>query len=156
MADVFGSDGKFGFLVLQRGDGAAGLIELQGLNTGEANNKTVMLISANIGTKIAVDPVDALGDKHVLDVFGPVFQPIQIRGIIYAQSCQGDPGIGIIQVEQFFAANRVDTNKAGVNLSYGTFKKKVYPYELVFGGADATKQTIEFTINAIGKPRKSS
>lgn len=156
MQDVFGSDGKFGMLTLQRGDGSAGLIELQGLNTGEADNKTVMLISANVGTKIAVDPVDALGDKHVLDVFGPVFQPIQIRGLIYVQSCQGDPGIGIIQVEQFFAANRVDTNKSGVNLSYGNFKKRVYPYELIFGDADPSRQTVTFVINTIGKPRKSS
>lgn len=150
--DIFGS-GKFGMLVVAKHGGGSGLISLQGLATGKGSGNTVMLTTANVGEKVSVDPVDALGDKHVLDVYGPVFQPVQIRGVIYVNTCGGS-GAGIDHVSKFFSSNRVDKNKAGVNLSVGNFKKKVYPYELIFGDADPSRQTVTFVINAIAKPRK--
>lgn len=131
-----------------------GFIKVQGLQTGTASGGTVMLVGASLGGMDSVDPIDALDDKHVLDVFGPVFKPVQIIGVIFIKQCSGGVGKGVDIVRGFFDSKRVSKSKSAVNVSVGNYKKGVYITSLQMGQADPVTNTMSFTLEGIEKPRK--
>lgn len=127
---------------------------MQGLKTGLESGGTIMLVNATIGGKDAVDPVDALDDKHVMDVFGPVFSPVQITGVIFLKKCNGGVGEGVGTLTGFFNGARVSASMRAVNVSVGSYKKGVYLTEMHLGQADPATNTMTFAIMGFEKPRK--
>lgn len=116
----------------------------------------VMLDDVRLGEKDSIDPVDALGDKHVLYTFGQVFTTVSVIGTVYLRTCMSGSldDTDLSSVTGWFGGARVSAGGKAVSVSAGQYKSQVYFYELVIGQADPVKNTIRFTINGIAKPRK--
>lgn len=132
--------------------GASPYIEIEGANFGDG----VMLDNVQLGEKDSVDPVDALGGKHVLYTFGSVFETVSVTGTVYLRTCSGGSlqSTLLSSVSGWFESARVSNGGGAVNVSAGDYKNKVYFYELVTGQADPARNTLRFTLNGIAKPRK--
>lgn len=128
-------------------------IAVKGLDTGDG----IMLDNVQLGERDSIDPVDALGGKHVLYTFGSVFETVSITGTVYLRTCSGGSALMTTDVgalQGWFDGVRVSNGGSAVAVSAGSFKSEVFLYDLAIGQADPVRNTIRFTLSGIAKPRK--
>lgn len=155
MQDSFSFQAGRGYLIKVADGSTSSAYAVEGLPTGTESGGAIMLDEINIGGADSVAPTDALGDKHVMYVFGPAFKEVAISGTIYLKVCgAGGGGGGIGSVNSFFSSNRVSSSRKSVNVSIGSAKVGMYVTDMQFGAADAEKNTITFQIRGYARPRK--
>ena len=142
MQDSFSFQAGRGYLIKVADGTTSSAYAVDGLRTGTSSGGAVMLDEINIGGADSVAPTDALGDKHVMYVFGPAFKDVAISGTIYLKSCGGIDGIA--EVDNFFSTYRVSNSRQAVNVSVGMAKVGMYVSDMSFGTADPEKNTITF------------
>lgn len=134
--------------------GSSGVYYVEGLPSGHQARGAVIIDNIQLGAKDQVAPMDALGDKHTLYVFGPTFKPMLIQGTIYLKACEVHDGVAI--VNEFFEEHRVSKYPQHVNVSIDRIKTGMYITEMSFLESDANLNYIKFQIAGYAKPRKDA
>lgn len=155
MADSFKFIQGRGVLVEVTKDGNnTGTYFVDGLAQGVESGGAVIIDNIQLGSKDQVAPMDALGDKHTLYVFGPTFKPMLIQGTIYVKACEQHDGVAI--VNKFFEEYRVSRYLQHVNVSIDRIKTGMYITDMSFLESDANLNYIKFQIAGYAKPRKDA
>lgn len=99
-----------------------------------------------------VIPVVAMDGARFLYTFGENFGNMSLVGVVLHGSHDtiGEP---VVDLQSWYAKNRISENPTGVNLSFGAYKTRVFVTNLEFSGADPNSNSQNFIISCYAAER---